>query len=38
MNEGKKIGFELSELEKEWLANDFNLSNQEAKNIINRLK
>ena len=38
MNEGKKIGFVLSELEKEWLANDFNLSNQEAENIINRLK
>ena len=38
MNEGKKIGFVLSELEKEWLANDFNLSNQKAENIINRLK
>ena len=36
--EGKKIGFILSELEKKWLENDFNLSNQDAKNIIDKLK
>ena len=36
--EGKEIGFILKELEKEWLDKDFNLKNNEAISIVNKVK
>jgi len=38
IEDGKKIGFALKEMEKEWIENNFNLSNQEASFIIDRVK
>ena len=35
---GKKIGFVLQELEKEWITNNFNLKTQEAIFIIDKVK
>ena len=35
---GKKIGFALSELEKEWIENNFNLNAEKAISIINKVK
>jgi len=35
---GKKIGFALKELEKEWIENNFKLNTQEASSIIDRVK
>ena len=35
---GKKIGFALQELEKEWIENNFNLKNQEAISIVDKVK
>ena len=36
--EGKEIGHILRELEKEWLDRDFNLNNNEAVFIVNKVK
>ena len=36
--DGKKIGFALKELEKEWVQNDFNLKTEEAVSIVNKIK
>jgi len=36
--DGKKIGFALKELEKEWVQNDFNLKNEAAVSIIDKIK
>ena len=38
LKDGKKIGFALKELEKEWVKNNFNLNSQEAVSIINKVK
>ena len=38
MENGKKIGFALKEMEKEWIKNNFNLNTQEANLIIDRVK
>ena len=38
LTEGKEIGFVLKELEKEWLAKDFNLKVNEAGSIVNKVK
>jgi poly(A) polymerase len=35
---GKKIGFALEELEKEWIENNFNLNTQEAILIVDKVK
>jgi len=35
---GKKVGFTLKELEKEWIENNFNLNTHEALSIINKVK
>ena len=36
--DGKKIGFALKELEKEWVQNDFNLKTEEAVSIVDKIK
>jgi len=36
--DGKKIGFALKELEKEWVQNDFNLKTKEAVSIVDKIK
>ena len=36
--DGKKIGFALKELEKEWVQNDFNLKTEEAISIVDKIK
>ena len=36
--DGKKIGFVLKELEKEWIKNNFNLKKQEAISVVDRVK
>ena len=38
IEDGKKIGFTLKELEKKWIENNFNLKSQEAINIIEKVK
>jgi poly(A) polymerase len=38
LNDGKKIGFALKELEKKWIENNFNLKTQEAISIVHRVK
>ena len=38
IKDGKKIGFALKEMEKEWIKNNFNLNTQEANLIIDRVK
>jgi len=38
LDNGKKIGFALKELEKEWIKNNFNLKKQEAISIVNKVK
>jgi len=38
LEDGKKIGFVLKELEKEWLESDFNLKEKDAILIINKVK
>jgi hypothetical protein len=38
IEDGKKIGFVLQELEKEWITNNFNLKTQEAIFIIDKVK
>ena len=38
LNDGKKIGFALKELEKKWIENNFNLQTQEAISIVHRVK
>ena len=38
LNNGKKIGFALKELEKEWLENDFNLNSKEVSLIVDKVK
>jgi tRNA nucleotidyltransferase/poly(A) polymerase len=38
LEDGKKIGFALKELEKEWIEKNFNLNNQEAISIIDKVK
>ncbi|MEK9638594.1 MAG: hypothetical protein VW126_02995 [Pelagibacteraceae bacterium] len=36
--DGKKIGYALAELEKEWIEKDFNLKDQEASVIVDKIK
>jgi len=36
--DGKKIGYALKELEKEWILKDFNLNNHEITSILDRIK
>jgi len=38
LEDGKKIGLALTELEKEWIENDFNLKAQEAISIVEKIK
>ena len=38
LEDGKKIGFALKELEKEWIENNFNLKTQEAISIVDKVK
>ncbi|MDB9760936.1 CCA tRNA nucleotidyltransferase [Pelagibacteraceae bacterium] len=38
IEDGKKIGFVLKVLEKEWIENNFNLKNQEVISIIDKVK
>ena len=38
IEDGKKIGFALKEMEKEWIENNFNLNSQEAVSIITKIK
>jgi poly(A) polymerase len=38
VGDGKKIGFALKQLEKEWIENNFKLENLEAISIINKVK
>jgi len=38
IDDGKKIGFALKEIEKEWVNNNFNLSTQDVSSIIDRIK
>ena len=38
ITDGKKIGYALKELEKEWIQKDFELSAAEAKSIIEKIK
>ena len=38
IEDGKKIGFALKEMEKKWIENNFNLNSQEASFIIDRVK
>ena len=38
VEDGKKIGFVLKEMEKQWIKNNFNLNIQEARSIIDRVK
>ena len=38
LHDGKKIGYALKELEKEWVQNDFNLSSKEIDSILNKIK
>jgi len=38
IEDGKKIGFALEEMEKQWIENNFNLNNQEASSIVDRVK
>ena len=36
--DGKKIGYALKELEKEWVQKNFNLKNEEATYVVNKIK
>ena len=36
--DGKKIGYALKELEKEWLKKDFNLKTEEVTSIVYKIK
>jgi len=38
LEDGKKIGFALEELEKKWIENNFNLKTQEAASIVEKIK
>ena len=38
LEDGKKIGYALKQLEKEWVENNFNLKNQEAISIVDKVK
>jgi len=38
LEDGKKIGFALRELEKCWIENNFNLNNKQAISIVNKVK
>ena len=38
ITDGKKIGYALAELEKEWIEKDFNLKDQEASVIVDKIK
>ena len=38
LEDGKKIGFALKELEKEWIKSNFNLNNEEAVFIVDKVK
>ena len=38
IEDGKKIGFALKEMEKKWIENNFNLNSQEAISIITKIK
>jgi len=38
LEDGKKIGFALKELEKEWIKNNFNLKSEEAISIVDKVK
>ena len=38
LGDGKKIGFALKELEKQWIENDFNLKAEVAISIIDKVK
>ena len=38
LEDGKKIGFALKELEKKWIENNFNLKNQDVDSIVDRIK
>jgi poly(A) polymerase len=38
IEDGKKIGFALKEMEKKWVENNFNLNSQEAKSIADKVK
>ena len=33
--EGKQLGFKLKRIEKEWIKNNFKISNQQIDNIVN---
>ena len=36
--DGKKIGYALKELEKEWIKKNFNLETKEASSIVDKIK
>ena len=38
LHDGKKIGYALKELEKEWLQKDFNLKTEEVTSIVDKIK
>ncbi len=38
LSDGKKIGYALQELEKEWVLKDFNLNAKEVSSIVDRIK
>jgi len=38
IEDGKKIGFALKEMEKKWVENNFNLNSQEARSIADKVK
>ena len=38
LEDGKKIGSALRELEEEWIKNNFNLKAQEVTSIVNKVK
>ena len=38
LEDGKKIGFALKELEKQWVENNFNLKIQEVTSIVDKIK
>jgi poly(A) polymerase len=38
IDDGKKIGLALKELEKQWIENDFNLQADEAISVVNQIK
>ena len=38
LHDGKKIGYALKELEKEWVQNGFKLDSKEIDTILNKIK